>query len=255
MKKLFYVLLSGITALGLISCLSAGANRQEGTFPAVVSYNIQEGLPSILTVIGEFAARDLLSSNLEKGDCILAHFTLDWDNQPEESSINYASNIAYVFVEQSKALMQNNFDEMELEDLLLIRSVGAQAYSPNLDGKFFFHFIHSAPQKQEMKYIAIVSPDSETTPGDTIDVRIIAQKTNYPDTPDMDIENLYAIDMHDVIRALGKEATYGDPPIEYPVKELKIRIKYCTSLNEDNTPVFTLYQYNGQSIITLSVYI
>ena len=266
-SKTMYVMKNGKVAYqsavsevdSIIFYAPEGANREEGTFPAVVSYNVKEKLPSILTVIGEFAAPDLASTDLKKGDCILTHFTLDWGNQPENSSIFHASNISYAFVNQNYAQVQSNFDETEsilpIEDLLPIRSLAPFAYSPILDGKFFLHFLHSAPQRQDMRYIAIAVPNSETTPDDTVDLYLVAQKINYSGTPNMDIDNLHVIDIRNVIMALGKETTYREYSIEYRVKEPKIRIKYCAGFDEDDIPVYTLYQYNGQSIIPLSVFI
>jgi len=260
MKKLFFILSLGIIALNLTSCLPTGTNRQEVSLQAVFSYNLTEGLPSILTVAGEFAAPGLASSDLEIGECLNVHITLDWDNQPAGASIYYASNIYYEPVGQNyNPTVQSDFDETETvlpaSDLLPIQSFAPLAYHPILEGKFFLYFTHLAPQKQDMKYIAIVKPNSEESADEPVDVYIIAQKTNSPDTSNMLIENVYAIDMNNVIRELGEVATYKEASVEYSVKELKIRLNYCTGLDENDIPAYSLYQYSGSSsTITLSVY-
>ena len=260
MKKLFFILVLGIIALNLTSCLPTGANREEGTFPAVVSYNPKEEVTSLLTVVGELAAPGLATSGLRKGDCIIANFTLDWDNQPEDASIYYASNITHLFVEQDYAMVQSDFDEAEviLPDtyLLPIESLSPLAYHPILEGKFFFYFLHRASQQQTVNYMAIVKPNGEDSANEPVDIYVIAEKLNNPGTSDMTFENFFAFDMDSVIRELGKEDTYeAGSTVEYSVKELKVRIKYCTGFDNNDNPVYELYQYNGDSIITLSVYI
>ena len=258
MKKLFYFLLTGISALNLVSCLPEGSNRQDITSLAVVSYNIKEGLPSMLTVINgagyEFIASGLPSS-LDKGNCILVRFTLDLDNQPESAPPFHATNISCDTIGQREAKEQSDFDETEtIADLLPIRGFEAFFYDPILDGKFFLQFVHSAPAQQSIKYSAFVKPNIED-PTEPVDVYLIAQKNNTLDADDTNIAKFYVIDMHDIIWKLGDDATKGQPSAEYSVKVLKIQIKYCTDLDEDDVPVYKLYQYDGSnSTIALSVY-
>ena len=265
MKKLFFILLSGITVLNLTSCLS-GSNRTDLSYFAVVSYNVKEGLPSILTVIGEFAAPDLAATDLQKGDCIGALFTVDFDHQPAGASIYHATNIRYDLVGQSFATVQNNFDEKELifpaTDLLPFKTAQAFTYSPILEGKFFFKFVHSASKQQEMKYIAIVKPNVEVYGDKPVDLYLIAQKTNKPDAPDADVDCYYAFDLHDAIQEFGKETTYGSgSSVEYRVQELKAKIKFCTGLDEEGIPEYKLFDYlnastgRTDSIVVLSVFI
>ena len=257
MKKLFFILSLGIIALKLTSCLPAGANMQELTTPAVVSYNINEGLPSILTVYGEFVVPSWISTDLNNGDCIITRFTLDWDNQPKSDPPYQATNVVYDLVEQSPATVQNDFIEMETilpaDDLLPIQELMPWNYSFRLNGKFFMDFEHSAPQKQDIKYIAIVKPNIEPLEDVLVDVYLFAQKLNKPDASNVTITNIYAIDMYGAIMELGQDTTITDSMVEYRIKELKMRIKYYSGLDEKGFPVYKTYKYDGNSTISLSI--
>jgi hypothetical protein len=251
MKKIVFILFVGITGLNLVGCLPKGLNKDDLVFPAVVSYNNQEGLRSMLTVAGEFAAPEL---DLESGECILTSFTLDWDEQPANSSIYYASNIQYVLIEQSNADIQNDFDETEIivpeADLLPIKSLVPQTYRPILNGKYFVIFSHPVPSNQEMAYKAIVK---QITPGEPVaNVYIIGEKTNKAELTNIDTDNLYVFDMSNAINVLGKDTTYRESSVDFTVKQLKINLKYCIGLDEDGLPEYK--DYTAANAITLSLY-
>ncbi|MDR0543132.1 MAG: hypothetical protein LBH19_13095 [Dysgonamonadaceae bacterium] len=259
MKKLFIIpLLSVATALCFVSCLEIGGsgNREEGTLPAVFNYNVREGVYSMLTVAGEFAAPTLVASDLRQGDCILAHFTLDWDHQPTGDSLYRATNISYIMLGQSYAEVQSDFDEKELvvpaEDILPIQAIALQSYHPILKGKVFFAFSHNAPAKQEMDYIMIAKPNEDPS-DNTVTVYITGKKKNNPDGSNTAIESLYAIDTSGVIGELGQENTIRENSMDYRVQQLKIKVNYCTGVDENNVPKYQEYAYNNGTI-TLSDY-
>ncbi|MDR2804803.1 MAG: hypothetical protein LBB85_04055 [Dysgonamonadaceae bacterium] len=259
MKRLFIIpLLSAVVALSFVSCLEmgGGGNREETTLPAVVNYSVKEAVPTLLTVAGEFSVPSLTTSDLRMGDCILAHFTLDWDHQPKGDSLYRATNISYIDVSQSYAEVKTDFDEQELvvsaEDLLPIQAMTLQLYNAILNGKVFFGFSHDASIKQDMDYILIARP-SDTPSDDTVTLYITGKKNNQPDGAQTAIEALYAIDMLGVINELGKEATIHENSIDYRVQQLKVKIKYCNGIDENNVPKYQEYVYNNGTL-TLSVY-
>ncbi|MDR1526893.1 MAG: hypothetical protein LBS46_04380 [Dysgonamonadaceae bacterium] len=258
MKKIFIVpLLSTAVALCLVSCLEGGGgNKQEGTFPAVVSYNTDIALPTILTTIGEFAAPKLATSDLKKGDCILVRFTLDWDNQPTNKSPFYATNISYLDIDQSYAEIKDDFDEKELivpaDSILPILSVIPQSYHAILNGKVFFVFGHNVSIKQDMDYSMIVKPNEDASTDAAVTVYVICKKNNEPDETKYNVENLYAIDMLNVIGELGEEITVHENGVDIRTQQLKIKIKYCTGVDEQGVPQYQSYYNDGT--ITLAVY-
>ncbi|GHV55937.1 hypothetical protein FACS1894182_01410 [Bacteroidia bacterium] len=258
MKKLFIIpLLSAAVSLSLVSCLEMGkgGNKEEGSLLAVVGYSTKVMAPTMLTIAGEFAAPSLASENLYRGDCIWAHFTLDWDNQPNSEPPYYATEISYVTIDQSEAEIPTNFDEKELyipaENILPIQSLAIQSYNPILNGKVFFGFSHNAPTKQDMGYTLFVKPN-ENASSDPITVYIIGEKKNKPEGASSTIETIYAFDMLGAIATLGEETTIRENSVEYRVKQMKIKIKYCTGVDSNNAP--TYQDYNSGNTITLSIY-
>lgn len=260
MKKLFLHVLIGIMALNLVSCLPAGSNMTEMASLAVVSYNTKEEHRSILTVIygygSEIAVPELESADLKIGDCILARYTIDWDNQPESASIDYATNIIYLLVEQSYPSVQNDFDETEAilpdADLLPIQAITPQAYHPILGGKFFLYFNHSAPSRQEMDYTAIVKPSN--TPNKPVDLYLIGEKKNKPEGSNTNFDNPYVIDMRRVIEELGKDTLFKESSVEYTIRQLQVNLKYCTGLDEDDVPQYEDYNPGTNATFTFSLF-
>jgi hypothetical protein len=253
MKNLFIVpLLSVAVALCFTSCLGGGGNREEGTLPAVVGYNTDIATPVILTTAGEFAAPDLATSDLEKGDCILVRFTLDWDNQPTSKPPYYATNVSYIGIDQSYAEVGTDFDERTLivsaDSILPILSVSPQSYHPIFNGKAFFTFGHDMSIKQDMDYIAIVKPGD-----DAATLYVICKKYNDPNETTYDMQNLYAIDMIGAIGELGKETTVHENGTDIPIRQLDIKIRYCTGVDEQGVPTYQDYIYN-EGTLTLAVY-
>ena len=246
MKKLIFNLCIGIIALNLVSCLPKGSNMDVIECPAVVS---KDGTTFILTEFGVFAA-PTLDSKLEDGSCIWAHFTLDWDNQQAKTPPYYASNITYEPVDQSSAEIQTDFDEKETivpkEDLLPIRLCVPRPYHPFLNGKLFMSFNHLVPLQQKMTYRAIVKPGA--TSDEPVDVYFIAEKEKpVAEGTAEDLLNLYAIDMRMVINSKwGKDITFASGE---PGRQIQIRIKYCTGLDDDDVPQYGNYN----STITLSL--
>jgi hypothetical protein len=261
MKKIFIIpVLSIAVAMCLVSCLGGdGRNMSEGTLPAVVGYSTTERTPTMITASGEFAAPELATGTSipNTGDCILARFTLDWDNQPANATLYHATNIIYINIDQTYAQIDGDFDETTLPDgisednLLPIVSITPQSYNPILNGKVFFSFAHNVSVKQEMDYTAIVKPGS--TSDETATLYITGRKLNSPNETTYNVENLYAIDMLHVIRELGTESTTQEAGIDTPVQQLKIKIKCCTGVDAEGAPKYQEYTYN-YGTITLAVY-
>jgi hypothetical protein len=258
MKKLFTIpLLSVIATLTLVSCLEVGGggNREEGTLFAVVGYSTEEAVPTIATVSGVFAAPSLLSYDLNKGDCILAHFTLDLDHQPTGASLYHATDVSYIGVDQSYAEIQNNLADVTpiiaAEELLPIQAITPQSYNAFLNGKVFFGFRHIASVKQEIDYRMLVVPDNDSSDG-TATAYITGKKRNKPDGSTTTIETFYAFDMLHAITELGKETTIRENFVDYTAYQLTLKIKYCVEMDENDVPKYQDYAYSNG--ITLSVY-
>jgi hypothetical protein len=253
MKKLFSIpILSVLASLCFVSCLGLGdgGNREEGQLLAVVGFSSKELVPTIRTQSGEFSAPNLVSADLLPGDCIVAEFTLDWDHQPKGDSLVRATNVRYALIEQSEADAQSNFDEKaELnfpsDDLFPIESLTPYFYTPLYFGKVFFSFRHTAPQKQEMTYTAIVKLNADPSDG-TGTLYLIGKKTNQPTGSEINGEVVYAIDLQNVLLTLGEDTTIPQNPVESePAKQLKLKIKYCTEVDENNVPRFQEYSTVG----------
>jgi hypothetical protein len=259
MKKLITIpFLSLLVALSFVSCLDlgSGGNREEGTLLAVVGYEPKESVLTMRTRAGIFSAPGLstLTSDLMPGDCILAQFTIDWDHQPKKDSLTRATNIQYTLVEQS-LVQVNDFDEtapldFDVEDLLPIQSLSFQDYTPYFNGKAFIVFGHVMPAKQEMEYTMTLRP-SDLTDDYTITAYVIGKKLSRPTGSATNVNILYAIDMYHAIFDLGKESTVKENALEYTSRELKVKFKYCTGVDENNVP---LYQDSDKGTVVLSVF-
>jgi hypothetical protein len=258
MKKFFIIpsLILGVV-LCFVSCLNLGkgGNRLETTLPAVVGYDVDEAVPVIKTVSGIFAAPALASTDVHAGDCILAHILLDWDQQPKGKSLAYASILDYSLIDQGYGLVDREFDDTQLavplEDLLPVRAVAIHSYNSILNGKVFFGIACTAPTKQEMSYRLFAKPGADPA-DDEATLYIVGEKTNHPEGSDVNLEMLYAFDLFNVINELGKETTVSENSLPYTAKVLKIKVKYCTGVDDHNAPLYQEYNYtHGQVVLSV----
>jgi len=239
MKKLFVILLAGIIALSLVSCLPSGENKTEFLLPAVVN---RGSIPSLLTALDEFIAPTLVSSELKNGDCILAYFVVDHDNQPQGSSHFQVSELSYGIMGKNVAEIRDDFDKTDIfndtdffiDDFLPIQALTPQLYHPRLGGNFFLIFEHSVPEGQSIEYFAIVDESVD----ESINVYLIAKKANEKDDQNISRRIIHAIDMRDIINELGTDTTIEG----VPVKELKFDIQYCTGVNNEDGNYIPAYK-------------
>jgi len=258
MKKLFVILLTGVIALSLVSCLPR-ENKVECLLPAVVDRD-PFSYPFLLTAIGKFIAPELAPTTLESGTCILAYFIVDYDNQPAEVPPYMASELICDIIGESNAkIVADDFDETAIfddtdfsaEDIFPIQGLNPQLYNPILKGKIFLIFNHSAPQDQTANYTAIVKPAANVD--EPVNLYLIAKKTNAPEGFEINRNIIHAVDMCNVIRVLGTETTIEGKS----ALELKINIQYCTGVDRkggNDIPKYQEYKYNGVSTIPLSVF-
>lgn len=106
--KIVFFLCSTLCLSFLTSCIQNAGNSQNfSTDNAVVCYYSNfPGLTFLNTSVGAIAAPELNGKGYEKGDCLFASFTIDYDNQPNNQYYT-ATNVVEKKIGKTDIIMLN----------------------------------------------------------------------------------------------------------------------------------------------------
>jgi hypothetical protein len=246
-KNLYcFILLSGMT-FGLMSCLEKGGNRTTAIDFAIMVENPDMNALAMHTSYDIYAAPEL--QNLEANSCILADFTIDYDNQPSNQPYYTASNIKYQLLPKYTAIEQEGGDMVD-EYSDSIQNIQTLAASPLYNGHIFVMTVQAGTSNYVYDYELIFHPDSVDAQGiNTIFLKSKLIKGNAGNNLPTSIFT-QAFDLSHLIDSYGKDTIFKTANYDIEYKYLPFNLKYQKSIKE-NLPVYVQY---GNSPVIITVY-
>jgi hypothetical protein len=232
-RLLFIMLLSGMI-MGLMGCMEHGGNRTSLIDFAVMVYNSEMKALAMNTSTFSYAAPEL--QNLNENNCILAKFTIDYDNQPSNlyytvTDVGYQLIDRFVSIEQQGDMIDDYTDSIHS-----IQLATAVLYNGHL-----FVQTKQSGTNCEYDYELIFNPDSI----DGNEVRSVFLKSKLiKGTPgeSSTYTSVQAFDVRNLIATYGKDTiiTSSDLNYEQEFRFLHLNFKYQSGIKE-GIPVYTQY--------------
>ena len=221
--------------LGFTACMEGGGKYSYSYIsPAVVENNPQAGV-LLRTAYGNFIPDNVSALNLATlpdGACIYMAFEYNSEYQPGQYPV--ASNIEYevagydsLISEQRQEIIDSyNYPFSSVE-------LFSESLSPNYQGRFFVITKAKLDKNQELDcyfyYNSNEQPDATGT-------RNIYLQAHLPVTSGgtQDITDIHALDVRNMVRSFGRDTAIWESGIEYSLKYLKINLKYCSGVEDEN---------------------
>ena len=159
-------LCSVLSLLSFSSCLENVGNSQ--TFSAdnaVVRYSSHSpGVTLLDTPYGRVAAPELNSKNYKDGDCLLASFMVDYDNQPKQSAYLAVSSVQaeklgktnIIMLDSETQSISKEIDDMSVDSISDVRFLGySGAYC--IDNNLFMGFFQPDAKTRSYDYQLVYS--------------------------------------------------------------------------------------------------
>jgi hypothetical protein len=232
-KNLFFVLLAICSICGLVSC-----NGRGGDFIEVVSYGIVNENPemggytliSTIATFGEMAVPEI-PPTYRPGQCVLAFYTLDYDNQPSKDYIT-ATDVQILTpggISQSYARVVDEVDKEDPEYNVVLKQVDFVSTS-HLRGKVFFEIRYDAPKGQTLDY-SLECDINDIDKNGYLNLYLRAKKTNEQTGDTVGTIDPFVFDAYSLLRNHGKDSTDAKfSEIKY--KCLNVNVKYLKEIKE-----------------------
>jgi hypothetical protein len=237
--------LSGMIA-GLTSCLENKGNRSSGRDFAVMVYNSNINALTMNTSGLAFIAPQL--QDLKANDCIVANYTIDFDNQPSNQAYYTATEIQYQILSRYTAEKSEDIIDDYTDS---IRTIQGLAASPLYKGHIFIITEQAGTSSSSAyDYELICHPDSvDVNEVHTLFLKSKLLKGN-TDGNSQSYTSAQAFDLSQLINAYGKDTIFKnstDYDTEY--KCLLFNLKYQSGMKE-NIPVYTQYGKEPLMVVT-----
>ena len=235
MKKLVFILMVlVVVAFGVTSCINTdvtGNKEITAEVPSVANFNTSLGRITLLSPNrGEVIVPQETASTLNPGDCVVAQFTIDYDNQPNDKYCT-ASVVNYKEVRRSMSYVRNLIDPEEytspIEGLLWY------IYSPILQGNYFLK-IYCKGIENTTDYQLLAGRDSVDVDTGVYDLYLLSKIKN---TSGSLVGDNHAFDMNPILNELGRDTVVKLNGAEIPFKYIAVNINYLEKM-ENGVPVF-----------------
>jgi len=220
-------------ALSFVSCLDGdGENFQRVKSPAVVNNNSNMGGLTFLTWYGEIAVPSNVELNLN--DCLIATFTVDYDNQPTSEYLT-ATNVVFDEVEQVFPEIVEEVSVEIGEDFLPIEKISTFAYTPIFGGKYFFQVEYIGSQNLDIKYQLTTSKDSIDAKTGARNVYLVAEKSKSSGSSSSTLAaRELVLDMKNIVNSFGRDTLSTN---KEAMRYANVNLNYCYG-EKDGVPLF-----------------
>ena len=232
-RNLFFVLSVICSICGLVSC-----NGRGGDFIEVVSYGIVNENPemggytliSTIATFGEIAMPEI-PPTYRPGQCVLAFYTLDYDNQPSKDYTT-ATDVQILTpggISQSYARVVDEVDKEDPEYDVVLKQVDFIS-TPYLRGKVFFEIRYDASKGQTLDY-SLECDINDIDEKGYLNLYLRAKKTNEQTGDTVGTIDPFVFDAYSLLRNHGKDSTDAKfSEIKY--KCLNVNVKYLKEIKE-----------------------
>ncbi|GHT73084.1 hypothetical protein AGMMS50262_03580 [Bacteroidia bacterium] len=242
MKKgtIIALLFIGI-ALGTTSCLNTdmtGNTQSFGDHPAVVNRNIYTGSLTFLSSYGlEIIIPAESQVGLTEGQCVLAQFVLDYDNQPNPNYYT-AQGAKYKTVEQDPVYIADSiFSSVDRRDNFTapIEAMAPAAYDPIMHGKIFFQLAYIGSKDRTVNYRMYLGRDSINAQTGARNLYLL---TSRDDTTTAAVTKHHAFDFKPLIDGdFGRDSTFTIAGEKIYTRYIRVHLNYLEKV-DNGVPVF-----------------
>lgn len=234
-KKVSFALAFVCLIVGLTACIEGG-NKSSDSWYAVVGQNTLMGGKTLITRYGELAVADPLS-NLYPGDCVFAHYAIDYDNQPSATyytatEVQVSSAIDESYVRIVDELIEDDPNYNGTMDAVLAY------YLPSFWGKVIFEISYTGYSEQSQSYALICNPEEKDSNGN-MNMYLKAKKGGEESGSTITTGDRQVFDLYYMINTYGRDTTFTDGMDSYKYKYVKTYIKYCSKIDEDGACTYT----------------
>ena len=218
---LFISLILG-SVLALTSCVD-GNNKSTYLSYGVANYNSTMGA-TLITEIGEFAAPGT-GSKVTPGDCVIAQYTIDQDNQPSTDYFT-ATEISMLEVNQFPIVLREIVEDDPQFDVEFISVV--PYYIPAFRGKAFFEIAYAGYLKKTYQYSLTCDPETLDADGNFV-FYLRARVSGEDSGSESFVADTFVFDISSLISSYGADAA-DDSNNSY--RYVSAQIKYCNGISE-----------------------
>jgi hypothetical protein len=237
-KKLLFVgSLLGVMIF-LTCCLEKGGNRTTSTDLAVIDNDPAMGGLVMNTANVTLAAPELASTELKSGDCIMANFTIDYDNQP--FSYLTATELIYQLLNNSviQLMSEDAFADEYTDSISGINLT----VSPYYKGNLFAQIERKITNSKICDFQLFCNPDSVDENG----VYTVSLKLNESDKTAGEATNynVESFNLNPLLSFYGQDTIF-DAGTSYEQRGLYVTLnfRYQSGTKED-LPVYSWYSGN-----------
>lgn len=240
-KLIFYTLFSVGISLGLISCLDESDGKNVEYYmqtKAIVGYN-QEYNKDYISLLGKSRMEYAIpGSNFSYGvgTCLIADFTVDYDNQPSNKYLTI-SDTTFSVVPQEKLILAERGTEISEyinPDTIPVNN-WASNYSRYQFGRIFSQVEYFGDADQDVKFELVYIPTETEQAGDKSirKVYLIAKKVGEGDGFKVNNSVLEAFNFNELFK-LGYDSI--DRESKQSFKYLQLDLRYLKGVDGDNKP-------------------
>jgi hypothetical protein len=236
-KYLLFVVLPLGMVTGLMSCLESG-NRTSMSDLAVMVYN--QEMQALAMHASSFVCAAPQLQNLKENDCILAKFTIDFDNQPSNQYYTVTISDYNLITKDTVRVKPGDLTDEYTDSLRIFQLF----LSPLYNGHLFIQTEQVGTSNYVYDLELICNPDSIDENG--IHTAFLKSKL-INGTPNQNLSSyvypMEAFDVNRLIDSYGKDTTIVNFGYSQDYKYLSLNFKYQSGIKE-NEPVYTSYGKN-----------